>query len=60
VHGRALLGVALPFNHPAVEALSVAVPLSRLGDGREDLIIIETLLSVQARLAGVHGTNPNR
>ena len=42
-------GVALPFARPALDGLSVAVPISRLA-GREDFII-ETLLSVKARLA---------
>jgi hypothetical protein len=36
--------------------MSVAVPISRLGDGREDLII-ETLLSVKSRLAAVHNNS---
>ena len=54
--GVRCFGVALPFTHHAVDALSVAVPISRLGDGREDLII-ETLLSVKARLAAVHGNS---
>jgi len=49
--GVRCFGVALPFTHQAVDALSVAVPISRLDNGREDLII-ETLLSVKARLAG--------
>ena len=49
-------GVALPFARPAVDGLSVAVPMSRLDGGREDLII-ETLLSVRARLAAVHGNS---
>lgn len=47
--GVRCFGVSLPFSRPAVDGLSVAVPMSRLGDGREDLII-ETLLSVKARL----------
>ena len=51
--GVRCFGVALPFAHHAVDALSVAVPISRLDHGREDLII-ETLLSVKARLAAVH------
>jgi DNA-binding IclR family transcriptional regulator len=54
--GVRCFGVALPFTHHAVDALSVAVPISRLGDGREDLII-EKLLSVKARLAAVHGNS---
>ena len=32
------------------------MPISRLDNGREDLII-ETLLSVKARLAAVHGNS---
>lgn len=48
--GVRCFGVALPFARPAVDGLSVAVPISRLDGGREDLII-ETLLSVKARLA---------
>jgi len=51
--GVRCFGVALPFGRPAVDALSVAVPISRLVDGREDFII-ETLLSVKARLTLVH------
>lgn len=54
--GVRCFGVALPFTRQAVDALSVAVPISRLADGREDLII-ETLLSVKARLAAVHGNS---
>ncbi|WP_374455650.1 IclR family transcriptional regulator [Nocardioides sp.] len=54
--GVRCFGVALPFSHQAVDALSVAVPISRLDNGREDLII-ETLLSVKARLAAVHGNS---
>ncbi len=48
--GVRCFGVALPFTRVAVDALSVAVPISRLDGGREDFII-ETLLSVKARLA---------
>lgn len=51
--GVRCFGVALPFSRVAVDALSVAVPISRLDGGREDFII-ETLLSVRARLAMVH------
>ena len=51
--GVRCFGVALPFGRTAVDALSVAVPISRLDGGREDFII-ETLLSVKARLARVH------
>lgn len=54
--GVRCFGVALPFTHQAVDALSVAVPISRLDNGREDRII-ETLLSVKARLAAVHGNS---
>jgi DNA-binding IclR family transcriptional regulator len=50
--GVRCFGVALPFARPAVDALSIAVPISRLDGGREDFII-ETLLSVKARLAMV-------
>jgi DNA-binding IclR family transcriptional regulator len=46
--GVRCFGVALPFARPAVDGLSVAVPISRI-NGREDLII-ETLLSVRAKL----------
>jgi len=48
--GVRCFGVALPFGRPTCDGLSVAVPMSRLDGGREDLII-ETLLSVKARLA---------
>ncbi|MDZ5620991.1 IclR family transcriptional regulator [Nocardioides bizhenqiangii] len=48
--GVRCFGVALPFGRPTVDGLSVAVPMSRLDGGREDLII-ETLLSVKARLS---------
>jgi DNA-binding IclR family transcriptional regulator len=48
--GVRCFGVALPFSRTSVDALSVAVPISRLEGGAEDLII-ETLLSVRARLA---------
>ena len=51
--GVRCFGVALPFSRASVDALSVAVPISRLDQGREDFII-ETLLSVKARLASVH------
>jgi DNA-binding IclR family transcriptional regulator len=51
--GVRCFGVALPFSRPVVDGLSVAVPISRLDNGREDNII-ETLLSVKARLARVH------
>jgi DNA-binding IclR family transcriptional regulator len=51
--GVRCFGVALPFARPVVDALSVAVPISRLDGGREDFII-ETLLSVKAKLALVH------
>lgn len=48
--GVRCFGVSLPFGRPVVDALSVAVPISRLGNGREDFII-ETLLSIKARLS---------
>lgn len=51
--GVRCFGVALPFSRASVDALSVAVPISRLDKAREDFII-ETLLSVKARLASVH------
>ncbi|MCP2263051.1 IclR family transcriptional regulator [Promicromonospora thailandica] len=51
--GVRCFGVALPFTNSSADAMSVAVPISRLGNGREDLII-ETLLSVRSRLAAVH------
>lgn len=47
--GVRCFGIALPFTRPAVDGLSVSVPMSRLA-GREDLIV-ETLLSVKAKLA---------
>ena len=51
--GVRCFGVALPFSRTTVDALSVAVPISRLDQVRE-AFIIETLLSVKARLASVH------
>lgn len=54
--GVRCFGVALPFHRPALDGLSVAVPASRLDTRREDLII-ETLLSVKAKLAMEHGTS---
>nr|WP_228553027.1 MULTISPECIES: IclR family transcriptional regulator C-terminal domain-containing protein [Mumia] len=48
--GVRCFGVALPFARPAIDGLSVAVPMSRLDGAREDFII-ETLLSVKARLS---------
>ncbi|GAA1515021.1 IclR family transcriptional regulator [Nocardioides humi] len=51
--GVRCFGVALPFSRPAVDGISVAVPISRLTDGRE-AHIIETLLSVRARLSLEH------
>ena len=51
--GVRCFGVSLPFSRPVVDGLSVAVPKSRLQGGREDFII-ETILSVKARLASVH------
>lgn len=50
--GVRCFGVALPFSRSTVDALSVAVPMSRLDKSREDFII-ETLLSVKARLVSV-------
>ncbi|MFD1367275.1 IclR family transcriptional regulator [Actinoplanes sichuanensis] len=50
--GVRCFGVALPFSHRSIDAISVAVPISRLSQGREDLII-ETLLSVKARLSAM-------
>lgn len=51
--GVRCLAVALPFARPATDALSVAIPISRLDADREELII-EKLLSVKARLSAVH------
>lgn len=51
--GVRCFGVALPFTRPAVDGISVAVPISRLTPGREDNIV-ETLLSVRARLSLEH------
>lgn len=50
--GVRCFGVVLPFGRPAIDALSVAVPISRL-DGSREAYIIETLLSVKAKLAAV-------
>ncbi len=47
--GVRCFAVTLPFTRPAVDGLSIAVPMSRLDDRRE-AFIIETLLSVRARL----------
>ncbi len=52
--GVRCFGVALPFTRPTIDGLSVAVPMSRLDQRREDLII-ETLLSVKARLGMEQG-----
>ncbi|MDQ4053269.1 MAG: IclR family transcriptional regulator, partial [Actinomycetota bacterium] len=57
--GVRCFGVALPFARTAVDALSVAVPISRLDNGREEFII-ETLLSVKARLSLVHDNSTVR
>ncbi|WP_205474027.1 IclR family transcriptional regulator [Nocardioides sp. SYSU D00038] len=57
--GVRCFGVALPFARPIVDGISVAVPMSRLDGGRED-VIIETLLSVRARLASEHGNSSVR
>ncbi|WP_340537333.1 IclR family transcriptional regulator [Nocardioides sp. GXZ039] len=51
--GVRCFGVSLPFSRTTRDALSVAVPISRLVGGREDLII-ETLLSVKARVESVY------
>ena len=48
--GVRCFAVALPFDRNGTDALSVAVPMSRLDGPREDFII-ELLLSVKARLA---------
>ncbi|MFI6478655.1 IclR family transcriptional regulator [Nonomuraea sp. NPDC050663] len=57
--GVRCFGVALPFSHRPVDALSVSVPISRLKRGRED-IIIETLLSVKSRLSAMRNNSPAR
>ncbi|XVU30129.1 IclR family transcriptional regulator [Actinoplanes sp. CA-054009] len=54
--GVRCFGVTLPFSHRSVDALSVAVPVSRLDQAREDFII-ETLLSVKARLSAMRGNS---
>lgn len=54
--GVRCFGVALPFARPAMDGLSIAVPISRLDKGREDFII-ETLLSVKARLSAMHSNS---
>jgi len=51
--GVRCFAVALPFDPPSLDALSVAVPISRLGEGRADFIV-ETLLSVKTRLTHAH------
>jgi DNA-binding IclR family transcriptional regulator len=51
--GVRCFGVALPFSRASIDALSVAVPISRLDKAREDYII-ESLLSVKARLSALH------
>ena len=48
--GVRCFGVTLPFGRTTHDAMSVSVPISRLGNGREDFII-ETLLSARAKLA---------
>lgn len=57
--GVRCFGVALPFTRHPVDALSVAVPISRLVNGREDLII-ETLLRVKSRLTAALGSSLGR
>ena len=52
--GVRCFGVALPFARPAIDGLSVSVPKSRLEGDREDFIV-ETLLSVKARLSVEYG-----
>ncbi|XVV08211.1 IclR family transcriptional regulator [Actinoplanes sp. CA-131856] len=54
--GVRCFGVTLPFSHRSMDALSVAVPISRLDQAREDFII-ETLLSVKARLSAMRGNS---
>ena len=54
--GVRCFAVALPFDRQSIDALSVSVPISRLTDGREDFII-ETLLSVKARLTQLHSNS---
>jgi DNA-binding IclR family transcriptional regulator len=54
--GVRCFGVALPFSRSTVDALSIAVPISRLDQTREDFIV-ETLLSVKARLALEYGSS---
>jgi DNA-binding IclR family transcriptional regulator len=50
--GVRCFAVALPFSRRSIDAISVAVPMSRLDQAREDFII-ETLLSVKARLSAM-------
>jgi DNA-binding IclR family transcriptional regulator len=50
--GVRCFGVSLPFSRRSVDAISVAVPMSRLDQAREDFII-ETLLSIKARLTAM-------
>ena len=46
--------VALPLGRDCRDAMDVAVPLTRLDQAHEDLIV-ETLLDVKARLAPARG-----
>ncbi len=50
--GRALLRGGPALLRTSIDALSVAVPMSRLDKAREDFII-ESLLSVKARLSSM-------
>jgi len=54
--GVRCFGIALPFSRPAVDGISVAVPMTRLGGGREELIV-ETLLSIRSRLSLEYGNS---
>ena len=54
--GVRCFGIALPFSRPAVDGISVAVPMTRLGGGREELIV-ETLLSIRSRLSLEHSNS---
>lgn len=52
--GVRCFAVALPLGRDCRDALDVAVPLTRLDQAHEDLIV-ETLLGVKARLTPAHG-----
>ena len=47
--GIACFAISLPFASPAVDAISIAVPISRLNDDVRSLVI-EQLLAVRTRL----------